>query len=879
MKLTPKLALVFVSFAGTILLGVGTLVYFNGRSALEAATFAELQSTSLEKSAAVDAWFAERKSDISALSRSPVIIEEMEKALGNGPDSTSAEARLIRELSVRTGQGQEYLAFLILAPDTGEPLLATSREEKGTPSENQDYYVQGKTTSFVSKVYYSAELQAPAMMASAPLRGEDGKLLGVLVGRLNLEELNTIIQRRSGLRKTDDAFLVNTSNLFVTQPYLLRDPAVLLRGAHTQAVRQCLQTRSAGTLFALDYLKQPSLITYRWLPDHEMCLIVKMSRAEALAPIQAFTRTTIWIALVTLMIASIVAMVLSGSMLRPILEMQTVVQRYGRGDRQVRLPETRSDELGALAHKFNRMAVALAENEFELRMYAETLEQRIQERTKELQESNAQLSRAQEIAHLGSWELDLVYNRLIWSDEVYRIFGLQPQEFDATYEGFLEAVHPEDRAAVDAAYSESIQAGKNSYEIEHRVVRHSTGEIRIVHEKCEHFRNAQGQIIRSAGMVHDITERKQAEEKVQRSEAMLRAILEQMPSGVTVRDAHSGELILSNHRSREILNTLVETPHQFDHYRGFHADGTPYRNDEWPLSRSLATGEVVQTEEIYCMRSDETRIVLSISSAPVRDLQGQIVMGIGVFDDITERKHTEEELHRLLEQLKYSNAELEQFAYVASHDLQEPLRMVSSYMQLLARRYQGKLDPDADEFIGFAVDGAKRMQTLINDLLTFSRVGSRGKPLVHTSGEEALQEAISNLQIAIEESGASITHERLPQVKGDPTQLVQLFQNLLSNAIKFRGLEPPRIQVGVHQTESEWRFCVSDNGIGIDPKFADRIFVIFQRLHDRASYPGTGIGLAICKRIVQRHGGRIWVEAQPGMGATFYFTLPSKETL
>lgn len=879
MKLTPKLALVFVSFAGTILLGVGTLVYFNGRSALEAATFAELQSTSLEKSAAVDAWFAERKSDISALSRSPVIIEEMEKALGNGPDSTSAEARLIRELSVRTGQGQEYLAFLILAPDTGEPLLATSREEKGTPSENQDYYVQGKTTSFVSKVYYSAELQAPAMMASAPLRGEDGKLLGVLVGRLNLEELNTIIQRRSGLRKTDDAFLVNTSNLFVTQPYLLRDPAVLLRGAHTQAVRQCLQTRSAGTLFALDYLKQPSLITYRWLPDHEMCLIVKMSRAEALAPIQAFTRTTIWIALVTLMIASIVAMVLSGSMLRPILEMQTVVQRYGRGDRQVRLPETRSDELGALAHKFNRMAVALAENEFELRMYAETLEQRIQERTKELQESNAQLSRAQEIAHLGSWELDLVYNRLIWSDEVYRIFGLQPQAFDATYEGFLEAVHPEDRAAVDAAYSESIQAGKNSYEIEHRVVRHSTGEIRIVHEKCEHFRNAQGQIIRSAGMVHDITERKQAEEKVQRSEAMLRAILEQMPSGVTVRDAHSGELILSNHRSREILNTLVETPHQFDHYRGFHADGTPYRNDEWPLSRSLATGEVVQTEEIYCMRSDETRIVLSISSAPVRDLQGQIVMGIGVFDDITERKHTEEELHRLLEQLKYSNAELEQFAYVASHDLQEPLRMVSSYMQLLARRYQGKLDPDADEFIGFAVDGAKRMQTLINDLLTFSRVGSRGKPLVHTSGEEALQEAISNLQIAIEESGASITHERLPQVKGDPTQLVQLFQNLLSNAIKFRGLEPPRIQVGVHQTESEWRFCVSDNGIGIDPKFADRIFVIFQRLHDRASYPGTGIGLAICKRIVQRHGGRIWVEAQPGMGATFYFTLPSKETL
>lgn len=205
--------------------------------------------------------------------------------------------------------------------------------------------------------------------------------------------------------------------------------------------------------------------------------------------------------------------------------------------------------------------------------------------------------------------------------------------------------------------------------------------------------------------------------------------------------------------------------------------------------------------------------------------------------------------------------------------------MVSSYMQLLAKRYQGKLDSDADEFIGFAVDGAKRMQTLINDLLSLSRVGTRGKPLVSTSGQEVFAEAIANLQIAIEESGASITREALPQVKGDRTQLVQLFQNLIGNAIKFRGPQPARIHVAVRQENAEWIFSVCDNGIGIDAKFADRIFIIFQRLHDRESYPGTGIGLAICKRIVQRHGGRIWVESEPGKGATFYFTLPIKETL
>jgi light-regulated signal transduction histidine kinase (bacteriophytochrome) len=171
------------------------------------------------------------------------------------------------------------------------------------------------------------------------------------------------------------------------------------------------------------------------------------------------------------------------------------------------------------------------------------------------------------------------------------------------------------------------------------------------------------------------------------------------------------------------------------------------------------------------------------------------------------------------------------------------------------------------------------MQTLINDLLTFSRVGTRGKPLISASCEEVIEAALANLQIAIEESGASITCETLPQVKGDPTQLVQLFQNLISNAIKFRGHEPPCIHVTAQQENEEWIFSVRDNGIGIDSKFADRIFVIFQRLHDRESYPGTGIGLAICKRIVQRHGGRIWVESEPGQGATFYFTLPSKETL
>jgi len=237
------------------------------------------------------------------------------------------------------------------------------------------------------------------------------------------------------------------------------------------------------------------------------------------------------------------------------------------------------------------------------------------------------------------------------------------------------------------------------------------------------------------------------------------------------------------------------------------------------------------------------------------------------------------EIQRIAENLRRSNAELEQFAYVASHDLQEPLRMISSYLQLLVRRYQGKLDSDADEFIAFAVDGAKRMQNLINDLLTYSRLSTQGKPLVLTSCETILDNALTNLRVAIEESNATIMHDPLSAIFCDPTQLVQVFQNLLDNSIKFRGPQVPQIHVSASREESEWMFSVRDNGIGLDPKFGQRIFDIFQRLHSGSSYPGTGIGLAICKRIIQRHGGRIWVQSIPGEGATFYFTLPVKETL
>lgn len=359
--------------------------------------------------------------------------------------------------------------------------------------------------------------------------------------------------------------------------------------------------------------------------------------------------------------------------------------------------------------------------------------------------------------------------------------------------------------------------------------------------------------------VVDITARRAAE-------ARFRVAVEASPNGMVMVD-RAGKIVLVNREIErlfgygrdELLGQGIEVlvPRAIRQQHPGLRDGF----FEKPQSRSMGAGR-----DLHGRRKDGVEIPVEIGLNPIKTDEGLFVLASVV--DISARKRAEEELRR-------SNEELERFAYVASHDLQEPLRTVSSYVQLLERRYREQLGGDAAEFIDFAVQGAQRMQRLIDDLLSFSRVGTRGGELVPTNTSAVLDASLESLRASVQEAGATVDRERMPMVLADASQLEHLFTNLIGNAIKFRGTKPPSIRIGARRDGTRCEFIVRDNGIGIDSKYFERIFVIFQRLHGREEFPGTGIGLAICKKIVERHGGKIWVESAPGQGATFHFTLPA----
>lgn len=918
--INPKLTVVFVLFAALLLVSVGIPSYNNGRAALKAAAIAELLSTAIEKQAALNTWVKERAYDVSVMASSGHIHDEVVTLTGlEQSDAKAPEAHdhLVQDLLPRVEGGIEFLELMVLDPQTGRVVVSTKASEEGKFKENMPFFMMGKKADYIQNTYYSPSLRAPAMTASAPIVTADGKVVGVLAARINLDEMKSIITRRSGLRQTDDAYLVNTSSLFVTQPRFISNPAVLQRGAQTEAVRRCL-ARDSGVVSADDYRGIPVLTVYRWLPERELCLVVELDQSEALAPTRLLGQTTTAIGVLALLVASVLAFGLARTLTRPILALKESASRIGHGELDHPVEIHSSDEIGQLGKVFDEMAANLKCSQEETsrrQQLVAALGQAAQAVQHAQTPANVYQTVGDEVMRLGYQAIICTFEndraaltithltfeeRLLQEFEGAAGFAMPGYCFPLVSQGMFDQViserqplhlaqaglfiaewMPDFNLSLAARLAEILRveqavcapmvvaddsigllivtgSGLTLADMPAVAVFASQAAITL-----ENTRLYQKTLQWAAELERRVQERTQA---LHKSEQKYRSLFENAQIGIYRFTLDGGRLLDANATFAAIYGYRVEEILAVPAV--FLWGGQTQRE---VLMQAVRENRLLTDYELNIVtHTGATRICLA--SVRLNDDEDCLE---GTLLDITDRKTAENDLEQRSEELARSNADLQQFAYVASHDLQEPLRMVSSYTQLLARRYKGKLDADADEFIGYAVDGANRMQRLIQDLLAYSRLGSRFKDFAPTNCETVLAHVLANLQMAIDESGAQITHDPLPIVMSDELQLAQLFQNLVSNAMKFRGPEPVKIHLSANFAENRWVFSVRDNGIGIAPEYFDRIFIIFQRLHGRDQYPGTGIGLAICKKIVERHHGQIWVESIPEQGATFFFTIPA----
>ena len=542
-----------------------------------------------------------------------------------------------------------------------------------------------------------------------------------------------------------------------------------------------------------------------------------------------------------------------------------------------------------------------------------------------LRHSTERLSRSQQIAHLGSWDLDLVQNRLTWSDEVYRIFGLPPQQFAATYEAFLDAVHPDDRQTVNDAYSGSLRDNRDTYEIEHRVVRQPSGEIRLVHERCQHVRDTSGRIIRSEGMVHDITDRKRAEEALRASEQQFRVLIQNLQSAVALVNERGAFTIINQAFLRMFdldADSTIKNVNDRDwnQWQVFDEQGALLDVDEHPVRKAALTRRPVRDQLVALKAPSNAELKwILVSAEPFLDAQGQVHRLICTYHDITERKAAERAITQLnaeLEQrveartaeLAATNRELEAFCYSVSHDLRTPLRSIDGFSQALMEDFSPQLNAAGRDHLQRVRSNCQRMGRLIDDLLNLSRL-TRARMRHTTVDLTALAEsAVAELRKAEPSRTVDVRIDPGLAAKGDPTLLGTALSNLLENAWKFTSQRPDALievgraslvtghsSLGIESNDqspmtvpvppmtndqepmtndpAQPVFFVRDNGVGFDMRYADKLFTPFQRLHAITEFPGSGIGLATVQRVIHRHGGHVWFESAPGKGATFYFTV------
>ncbi len=776
MRISLRLNIIFLCLVAIPMFFVGTLIYSNARE--------KLLNNVTEKLDLIATLSVERISNsLNELRDEIQIVQDYYNiklnlpfliAAGNNgqsPEYIQAKEMLNDQLRAWLVNKKNIYDLMLVAPD-GKIVYAVNPEHeaqelgKPLPDPENLAFKNGKKDFYITDVFINdRDINVASMLVTGPVYDLEGKYTGVIALEVNMAFLTEWMNEKTDFGYSGEAYLINKDKLMISESRFI-DNAVLNIKVDTENARSCflhagngkknknvekVSSELAYEIFP-DYRGIKVFGTHVYIPEFQWGLLVEIDYEEAIAPINNIKTLSIIITIIVLGIAFVVSFSTTQGLTKPIKELHKGTEIIEKGNLDYKVGTSSKDEVGQLSRAFDKMIVSL-------KKVTENLKKEIFTHKKSeeaLKESETRLNEAQQIAHIGSWELDLITNTLHWSDEVYRIFDLEPQQFDPTYEAFLDNIHPDDREFVNNAYTESVK-NKKTYDIIHRLLL-KDGTLKFVNERCETFYNDNGKAVRSIGTVQNVTRRIQAEEELKKYQQRLEELVEE--------------------RTKE---------------------------------------------------------------------------------------------------LETANKELEAFSYSVSHDLRAPLRAIDGFTRILMDDYVSKLDKEGKRLGSVIRKNSKKMGQLIDDLLTFSRLGRTSMiyskidigNMVNAIYHEATNpEQHKRIKISIAE---------LPQVEGDTNMIRQVWMNLISNAVKFSSQRKQAIiSVTSQEEKNKITYCIKDNGAGFDMKYVDKLFGVFNRLHSDKEFEGTGVGLALVQRIIRRHDGNVWAEGEVDKGASFYFFLPKK---
>lgn len=628
------------------------------------------------------------------------------------------------------------------------------------------------------------------------------------------------------------------------------------------------------------FFEQKYIVSYQIFQENEFIgtVILRAELTDLPTIILKYVKVAIIVLLLSIVTALVISVFFQRIIIKPLLSLAKKTKEVSETNNySIRFPIKGTDEIGVLSEGFNNMLGQIEKTSKELRQLNEQLEQRVKERTTDLTKTQAILKQSEEkyrkiVEETG----DAVYS----SDYKGYLTYINPickkltgyTESELVGKHFLEIIAPDWKQKVAKFYKEQFDNKIQETSFSFPIITKS-GERKWIEQTVTQLKEGDW-ITGQNAIVRDITDRKKAEDELKNSEHFLNSIIENIPNMLFVKDAKDLRFVRINKAGEDLLGYSkadLMGKNDYDFFPKKDADFFSTKDKE-----VLESGKLLEIEEEPIHTKYKGERILETKKIPIFDSNGHPRYLLGISNDITDLKKLLAELKQKSDELTNTNKELEQFVYVASHDLQEPLRTISNFVGLLEKKYSGVTDAATVQYLQFIVDAAKRMQNLIKDLLDLSRIG---RNIIYTAVDcnEVFNEVIANMEASIRECSANITSAKLPVLKGNANELKQLFQNLISNAIKFRKKNViPEINITVEDKTTEYLFAIKDNGIGIEEQSFKKLFVIFQRLNTATEYPGTGIGLATCKKIIDLHHGKLWVESKLGEGSTFYFTLPKE---